>query len=193
MMRWSSAMACSFITSFKKLHRKECTLLVISSSSHVADVVAYDICSGLTPQGSCCGTPLDGSTCDPDCVGSLKKVLASWNVSLFFCRLSGVDLVVALRTHSEPVFFSVSSDVPLVEAPLRVTMLTLSSGSFCSTAISWMVWCTAGLGSVILAIKVGHSSCHVPIPQPAKRTRPTQQTQPGKQPMNIIKWNQCWN
>ena len=71
------------------------------------------------PQGVCCGTPLHGSTCDPDGVGSLKKGLAFWNVSLFFYRSSGVDLLVALCTHSGPVFFSISCGVPLVEALLR--------------------------------------------------------------------------
>ena len=150
--------AFSFLTSFKKLRRKDCTLPVDSSSSHLPDVVACDICTGLMPQGVCCSTSLQGSTYDPDAVGSVKKFFACWNVSLFFCRSNGVNLVVALRTHSGPVFFSASCDVSLVEAPLWVTMLTLGYGSFYSATISWMFWCTTSLRSLILAIKVGHSS-----------------------------------
>ena len=92
MMRWSSPIAFSFLTSFKQLRRKDCTLPVDSSLLHLPDVVACDVWIGLTPQGVCCSTPLDDGTCDPDCIGSLKKVLASWNFSLFFCRSSGVDL-----------------------------------------------------------------------------------------------------
>ena len=157
-MRWSSELACSFLTSFRQLRRKEYTLPAISSSSHLPDVVACDVCTRLSPQGACCGMPLDGGTYDSDCVGSSKKALASWNVYLFFCRSSGVALLGALRTHYCHVFFPVSCDVPLVETPLRVTILTLGSGSACSAAISWMFWCTTGLGSLILAIKVGHSS-----------------------------------
>ena len=157
-MRWSSFMGFSFLMSFKQLHRKDCTLPVNSSSSHLPDVVACDICIGLMPQGFCCGIPLRGNICDPDGVGSVKKVLACWNVSLFFCRSSGVALSVALCTHFGPIFFLASYDVLLLEAPLRVTILTLGSCSFCSGEISWIFWFIAGLSSLILDINIGHSS-----------------------------------
>ena len=136
MMRWSSPIAFSFLVSFKQLCRKDCTLPVDSSSSRLPDVVACDICTGLTPHGVCCGMPLDGCTYDLDCVGSLKKFLASWNVSLFFYRSSDVALLGALRTHCWLAFFSIACDVPLVEAPLRFTILTLGSGSTYSATIS---------------------------------------------------------